>query len=273
MLHRKVIFLRYPGGKQRQLFKFLHLLPTRNQIENRYIEPFLGGGAVFFCISPQKALLSDINQELINLYRGVRRYPTQVWQIFNEFPSTKDAYYKIRGWDPEELDLATRAARILYINRTCFKGMWRHNSNGEFNVGYGGQDRRWVISEENLKEVSRKLKRTSLKVWDFEDTIGTCDGGDFIFLDPPYRPGDREMLHHHYRLGKFSFEDQRRLAATLRRATGRGVRWAMTNSSHPKILSLYKKASITSLPKGTGRKIGQLVTDSGEVLIRNYRRV
>jgi len=240
---------------------------------SRFVEPFAGGGAVFFALNPKRALLSDINSELIDLYSGIRRYPIEVWNIFQRFPSTKDAYYKIRDWKHEELDLPTRTARTLYLNRTCFKGMWRYNDKGEFNVGYGGQDRRWVINKKTLVRVSKKLWRVSLKCSDFEEIIDACEEDDFVFIDPPYRPGEREMIHKHYRYGKFSFDDHKRLAATLKRASARDIRWAMTTSAHPDIVYIFRRHHIMSIPRGTGREIGALTKDSSEVLIRNYEEV
>ena len=273
MTQKRVLFLRYPGGKGRMLDFLIPQFTSSILTANRFVEPFAGGGAVFFALSPKRALLSDINSELIDLYGGIRRYPIEVWNIFQGFPSTKDAYYKIRDWKHDELDLPTRTARTLYLNRTCFKGMWRHNGNGEFNVGYGGQDRRWVISKETLVWVSKKLWRVSLKCSDFEEVIDACEEDDFIFVDPPYRPGEREMIHDHYRYGKFSFDDHKRLATTLKRASARGIRWAMTTSTHPDIVYLFRRYHIVSIPRGTGRKIGALTKNSGEVLIRNYEEV
>jgi len=273
MIQKKVFFLRYPGGKGRMLDFLIPQLASSALTANRFVEPFVGGGAVFFALNPKRALLSDINSELIDLYGGIRRYPIEVWDIFQGFPSTKDAYYKIRNWKHDELNLPTRTARTLYLNRTCFKGMWRHNGNGEFNVGYGGQDRRWVISKETLVWVSKKLLRVSLKCCDFEEVIDACEEDDLVFVDPPYRPGEREMIHDHYRYGKFSFDDHKRLAATLERASARGIRWAMTTSVHPDIVYLFRRYQIVSIPRGTGRRIGTLIKNPGEVLIRNYEEV
>jgi len=273
MNKKKAPFLRYPGGKGRMLDFLIPRLTSANIPANRLIEPFAGGSAVFFAMSPKRALLSDINSELIDLYRGIRRYPVEVWNIFSGFPPTKSAYYGIRDWKHDELDLPTRAARTLYLNRTCFKGMWRHNSDGEFNVGYGGQDRRCVISKETLVWVSKKLWRVSLKCCDFEEVIDACEEDDFIFVDPPYRPGEREMLHDHYRYGKFRFNEYKRLAETLKRASVKGIRWAMTTSAHPDMVSLFHKYHIVPIPRGTGRKIGALTNNSGEVLVRNYKEV
>lgn len=266
----KIKFIRYPGGKQRMVEYIIPYLPPQKSIKGTFVEPFVGGGALFFALNPKKAILSDINKELIDLYRGIRRYPLKVWEIYKSFPETKKAYYEIRAAEVDKTNLAARAARILYLNRTCFKGMWRHNMNGEFNVGYGGQDRRWVISEETLLEVSKRLKHASMKCTDFEKVIDSCMVGDLLFVDPPYRPGEHEMVHAHYMFGKFTYPEHQRLAATLKRASKRGVKWVMTTTSHPKISSLFSDNLIVPLPKGTGKSPGMLTNNSGEVLICNY---
>jgi len=270
MRHKKFTFIRYPGGKQRILKYIIPFLPSREFIEGRFIEPFVGSGAVFFGLNPKKAILADINPELIDLYRGLRCFPLKVWEIYKSFPKTKKAYYEIRAVKPERMNLAFKAARTLYLNRTCFKGMWRHNSKGEFNVGYGGEDRRWVINQETLKEVSNRLKSAILRCSDFEKTIDESIKGDFIFVDPPYRPGEREMHYDHYLYGKFSYSEYQRLSKALGRASKRGVKWAMTISSHSDIVNLFAKNCIIPIPLGTGRKPGILTNNSGEVLICNY---
>lgn len=268
-LKSSTTFLRYPGGKQRQLSFFASFLPPRPQIM-RYVEPFVGGGAVFFFLQPPQSILSDINQELIDLYEGVKLHPKEVWATFQKFPASKETYYRTRDMSVCNLDLPTRAARLLYLNRTCFKGMWRHNSSGSFNVGYGGEERRWVITEDDLSEVSGHLQNSLLLRSDFETIIETCEDGDFLFLDPPYCPGRKEMFHAHYRFGSFDFGEQMRLCQALDRASQRQVRWLMTNSAHKDITSLYSSYEVAPLAKGTGAKIGQLVSNSDEVLIRNY---
>lgn len=235
------------------------------------MEPFVGSGAVFFALNPRGAVLADINAELIDLYRGIRRHPLKVWEIFRNFPKTKEGYYRVRSTTAGKRDLPFNAARTLYLNRTCFKGMWRHNANGEFNVGYGGQDRRWVIRQEDLINVSVKLKRASLKCSDFENVIDNCVEEDFVFVDPPYRPGEREMTHAHYVHSSFDYKDHRRLSAALKRVSRKGTKWAMTTTDHPDILRLFRGARVYPLPRGTGRKPGIIADNSGEVLICNYR--
>ena len=123
--------LRYPGGKGRMLNFLVARLGRNALVAERLVEPFVGGGSFFFSVRPKRALLADINRELIDLYRGIRREPGKVWRLFNSFPSTRKAYYRIRALHHAELDLPERAARTLYLNRTCFKGMWRHNAAGE----------------------------------------------------------------------------------------------------------------------------------------------
>jgi DNA adenine methylase len=262
-------FLRYAGGKQRLVRHIMPYLPARDTIKGKFIEPFLGSGAVFFALNPESALLSDIDQHLIDLYRGIKYYPSRVWSFFKAFPVTRTGYYKIRKMNIDDRDLAFRSARILYLNRTCFKGMWRHNSNGQFNVGYGGQDRRWIVTEQILLQISKRLKNAILKCGDFEKAVRSCKKGDFIFVDPPYCPGKYEVTQH-YRSCSFKFTDYKRLASILTEASKNGSYWAMTISSHPAIMSLFKGNRIIKLPLGTGPRPGLLTLQSEEVLVCNY---
>jgi DNA adenine methylase len=148
--------------------------------------------------------------------------------------------------------------------------MWRHNSQGRFNVGYGGQARRWVINEDSLLEVSHRLKQVDLLCSDFQPVIEACGADDFIFADPPYCPGERELVHSHYLWNRFSFTEHERLASTMHKADKRGVKWALTISSHPDILNLYKGYTIVALSRGTGKSPGILMHNPGEVFISNY---
>ena len=236
-------------------------------IRGAYVEPFVGGGSVFLNVQPHIALLADINTELIDLYKAIRWNPQGVWKNFAAMPADKVGYNYIRGLKPVDLDEETKAARLLYLNRTCFKGMWRHNRKGEFNIGYGGQGRRWVITENDLVTISALLGRTALMCSDFERVVDECGRGDFVFADPPYRPGHRELENQHYVGQAFTFEDQGRLANALSRASERGVQWTMTNSAHPDILSLYQGRHIVPLRRGTGTSPGILTSNSGEVII------
>lgn len=262
--------LRYPGGKRRMLVFLKDRLPLSGKIDGRYIEPFVGGGAVFFYLQPRFALLSDANPELIDIYRGIRRDPKKVWKIYTKFGNTKKDYRRIRDEVRGET-VVERAARMLYLNRTCFKGMWRHNRNGNFNVGYGGQSRRWVITKDDLFVTRGLLRRAKIWCSDFEKVIDEAVDGDFLFLDPPYHPGAREHLNDHYIWQQFSFEDHQRLASALRRAERRGVLWAMTTSAHSEITALFRRNYAQDILHGTGKMPGIPAKDSGEVFISSYK--
>lgn len=265
-------FLRYPGGKRRLLPYLAQYIPARTEIRGHYVEPFVGGGSVFFSVQPLRAILADINDELIHLYQAIRSDPQGVWDSFRSMPGGKRAYNRIRKLKHNHLDAVTRAARLLYLNRTCFKGMWRQNGKGEFNIGYGGPSRRWVIAAEDLLTVSKLLRRVTLKCADFEELIDQCGPGDFVFADPPYRPGHRELSNQHYVGQEFTFDDQRRLASALVRAEERGAIWTMTNSNHRNVVGLYGDYHIIVLPRGTGSGSGALTQESGEAIICSSRR-
>jgi DNA adenine methylase len=266
-----MIFLRYPGGKKKVLLFLSKYLPQPSTIKGQYYEPFVGGGSVFFHLHPRKAVLSDINMELIDLYKGIRNNPDKVWSVFSSFPAGKDAYYNTRNANYRDKPQYYRAARTLYLNRTCFKGMWRHNPEGSFNVGYGGEARRWAITKENIQELSERLRAVRILQSDFESMLDLCADGDFVFLDPPYKPGDTELEEAHYAYGKFAFKEQVRLANKLKLITKQNnIKWLMTNSAAPEIRNLYSEFSITEIPKGTGDRLGIYDGASKEVVIYNY---
>jgi len=263
-------FLRYPGGKAAILQFLSSFLPKRENIEGRYVEPFLGGGSVLLYLKPKRAIISDLNKELIDIYRGIRDYPYKVWKTYAGFPAGKRAYYKIRDEGYEDKPLYYRAARTLFLNRTCFKGMWRHNRKGDFNVGYGGEDRRWVFTRKYLVELSRLFKNAIIQHADFEVILEKCRDGDFIFLDPPYIPGEKEMREGHYLSGKFSYQDQLRLSSKVSEITKKyNINWIMTNSASPEICELYHGCRILKVPIGTSNKPGIKTKNSKEILILN----
>lgn len=267
----QITFLRYAGSKRRLPGYIKEYLQPPNLIPGKYIDPFVGGGGVFLSLDFNKALLSDINRGLMDLYRAIKQDPVGVWSIFEGYPSTKHDYYRIRNDKKvDQLDLIARAARTLYLNRTCFRGWWRYNTQGQFNVGYGGQGRRWAITKDDLITVSRKLTNVTLQDGDFENVINSSQSGDFVFADPPYQPGERGMSHEHYVYSRFGYDSYRRLAETLKSASARGVRWAVTTSSHPDIVSLFPDTDIIDLPKDPFKRLRDDLEGSGEVLIRNY---
>lgn len=234
------------------------------------MEPFFGGGAVFFALQVKPAILSDNNPELIDLYKGIRHSPSKVWRIFSAYPADKKSYYVVRGADTRGWSTSRKAARTLYLNRTCFKGMWRHNSSGMFNIGYGGQGRRWVITAEDLRDAAKALRGATILCADFEEVIEGTRGKDFIFVDPPYQPGRRESTVEHYMFGQFTFESHKRLAGALHSASRRGVQWALTTSAHPDIVALFQRYRLVPFTSGVGGSPGFISRQAGEVLVLNY---
>ncbi len=266
-----VRFLRYPGGKGKQLTFLEDYLPDSKDIKGTYIEPFVGGGSVFLFLKPEKAIISDLNDELITLYKGIKLYPHKVWEVFKSFPIGKNSYYLIRNSEISKRPIYYKAARTLYLNRTCFKGMWRHNPQGNFNVGYGGEERRWVITHQSIIELSNVFQKAQIMQSDFEEVIMNASNDDFLFIDPPYKPGERDLNEKHYSNGKFLFEEQIRLSESLKNLLkSRNIKWAMTNSSHKDILNLYAGFKIKKIPIGTSNMPGIFTKNSNEVLITNY---
>ncbi len=265
-----VNFLRYPGSKRRMLSFLFYHFPGKNEMSGKYVEPFLGSGAVFLSLLPRKAFLSDINHELIDIFLGIQQDYKGVWRKYQNFGTSREDYYYVRD-EYKPRSLTGRAARSLFLNRTCFKGMWRHNISGNFNVGYGGQNRRWVIDLTTLWKISKILESVKLKCCDFDEALNTIQKGDFVFCDPPYKPGCAELTNSHYVGKQFSFKDQERLAERLNSFNPREIKWALTISSHPKILEFYKNNYAVFFRRGTGSSPGKIVENPGEVLITNYR--
>lgn len=229
-------FLKWAGGKRWLLDRKLLEFP---KFSGRYIEPFLGGGSVYFHLRPQQSILSDANPDLISCYQQLRDNLGEVIGYLREHHRRHDAehYYKLRAQSPS-LD-AVGAARFIYLNRTCFNGLYRVNKRGEFNVPIGTKTK--VFDEqEDLAAVSRCLEKSDLRVSDFEDVIDLAYKGDFLFVDPPYtvRHNANGFLKYNERI--FSWDDQVRLRNALERAAQRGVAIVATNAAHESVLELYQ---------------------------------
>lgn len=232
-------FLRWPGGKRWLVASYPECLPRR--IGGRYLEPFLGGGTVFFHLRPARAVLSDINKELIQTYKAVQSHPRAVEEALwdhhlrhREMPD--EHYYTVRGNIPE--NLAERAARFIYLNRTCFNGIYRVNFDGQFNVPRGTK-RNVILDEDVWNAWSEALEVSQLCCVDFEVVVDEAERGDFVFADPPYTVRHNLNGFVKYNEVLFSWEDQVRLAEALVRARKRGVRILMTNANHDSVRSLY----------------------------------
>jgi DNA adenine methylase len=241
---RLVPFLKWAGGKRWLVFGCSDLLP---QSFNTYIEPFLGAGSVFFHMRPQKALLGDVNPDLVAAYQAIKND----WQgLENSLryrqrrhrENADDYYYWLRGKIPA--DLTQRASRLIYLNRTCFNGIYRVNRQGQFNVPRGTKDK-VLIETDDFEGMSRLLQGADLVAGDFEALVNRAQEDDFVFADPPYT-----VLHNYNGFRKynevlFSWADQQRLAQALLRAARRGAKVFCTNANHHSVRSLYDRPEFT----------------------------
>ena len=229
-------FLKWPGGK-RWLANTIKDIAPRQYLT--YYEPFIGGGAVFFCLAPNKAVISDINPDLVNLYTMMRDFPLLLKERIcnhNKLHS-KEYYYRIRSTN--FTDPIDRAARFLYLNRTCYNGMYRVNRQGQFNVPIGTKSN-CTYDIEMFEEYSRALKNVDISTNDFAVTIQQATAGDLIFADPPYasaQKNDTSFLKYNDRL--FTWDDQIRLHNALVAARIRGVNIILTNANNKEIKDLY----------------------------------
>lgn len=229
--------LKWAGGKTQLLAQLLPHVPERY---GTYIEPFVGGGALFFALQPVRAILSDSNPELVNLYRQVAANVEAVINRLKHYRNTRDDYYEVRSQEWQRLEPFEAAARMIYLNRTCFNGLYRVNRKGEFNVPYGRYPNPCICDEGNLRAASAVLKRAEILCGDFAEILSShAQPGDFVFLDPPYVPVGKWGDFKRYTKEQFYEADHRRLAETTAKLRQCGVWSVLTNSNHPLVRELY----------------------------------
>jgi len=233
-------FLKWPGGKRWFVCSYSDLLPAKY---GTYLEPFLGAGSVFFHLRPRKAILGDINSDLINAYQAIKKNweEIEVGLRYHQRRHREDAegyYYLMRDQSPR--NSLTQASRLIYLNRTCFNGIYRVNQKGQFNVPRGTKDS-VVFDTDDFESVSKLLKKASLMAGDFEPVINLSKKGDFVFCDPPYTVRHNYNGFLKYNEILFSWADQQRLAKALKRAALRGAKVLCTNGNHDSIHELYDR--------------------------------
>lgn len=234
-------FLKWAGGKRALLPHLLELAPARIRT---YYEPFLGGGALFFALARERrferAVLADSNAELIGCYRAIQSNANAVIRHLERHPYDERHYYKVRDdLDPKNLSAPERAARLIYLNRAGYNGLYRVNRTGQFNVPFGRHRRPRICDPARLKAVAAALANVELVAGDFEPAVATARPGDFVYFDPPYVPISATSSFTGYAQKGFNLADQERLAALLRDLMGRGVAALLSNSDCPTTRSLY----------------------------------
>lgn len=206
-------FVRWAGAKRAMVPALMRAVPADY---NRYVEPFVGSGAMFFALEPERAVLSDALAPLVETYLAVRDDPTAVHAHLSQWKVDKESYYEVRSQSPD--DPMARAARFIYLNKTCWNGLYRVNLRGEFNVPFGRPKSSNIVSTPTLEACSAALRRCeALGVGDFQQILKECTAGDLVFLDPPYVTGHNNNGFIEYNEKLFTWNDQCRLAGEVRR--------------------------------------------------------
>ncbi len=236
-------FLKWAGGKRQLLPELLCRIPELSG--GRYHEPFVGGGALYFAlhdrgrVGRKGARLSDINAELINAYTVVRDQVEPLIAVLSRHKNDEDHYYEVRALDPHRLDPVERAARLIYLNKTCFNGLFRENQRGGFNVPFGRYARPRFCAVDNLRAASHALRGACIEVSSFEESIRAARRGDFVYFDPPYAPVSRTSSFVNYSSGGFGEDAHVRLAMVAASLAERGVNVLLSNSVAPLVQQLY----------------------------------
>lgn len=267
-------FLRWVGGKRQLLPEIKKYIPKEY---NTYYEPFVGAGAVLFELQPKRAVINDLNEELINCYYTIREDVLGVIEELKKMDDTEEQYYKIRNMDRENdwwsYPNTFQTARTIYLNKTGFNGLYRVNSKGYFNVPYGKHKTKFIPDENNLIDVSNYLKNNEIKIHnvDFANAVEHARAKDFIYFDPPYDPISDTSNFTNYITNGFNKDDQRRLYYTFKELSNRGCYCMLSNASTDFIKELYKDFHIIEVQANRvlnckGNKRGKV----SEVLILNY---
>ena len=267
-------FVKWVGGK-RQLLKYIK--PILPESINTYYEPFIGGGALLFDHKPSVAVINDYNKELINTYNVIKGDVEALIADLKTHVYDKDYFYEIRSLDRNSdyssMSDLKRASRLLYLNKSCFNGLYRVNSKGEFNSPFGSYTNPNIVNEDTLVAVSRYLNNNNVttRTGDFQEAVFDAQDGDFVYFDPPYDPVSKSANFTAYSKLGFSREDQERLRDLCIELTDRGVKFLLSNASTDFINELY--SGFTILEVGANRAInsnGAKRKKVQEVLVRNY---
>jgi DNA adenine methylase len=235
--------VKWAGGKTALISHLIAKCPIEFR---RYYEPFVGGGSLFFALGPKEAVLCDSNRWLVDCYEALRRDWRAVANALERVANTKDEYLRVRAIPPFEQGLSDRAAQFIYLNKCGFRGLFRVNRQGQFNVPYGAYDRP-THRRAHLRRVSGMLQSVELRVGDFTAGLLGVTEADFVYLDPPYDPQGGYADFNRYTDSPFVEEDHRRLAQKLFELSDRGVRWMLSHGDTPFIRDLFAGFPNTSL--------------------------
>ena len=260
-------FIKWAGGKQALRETISNLFPKDYET---YYEPFIGGGSLFFRTAPTTSVIADYNWWLISTYKALKQDWKSVASRLDQIPNTKEHFLKVRSTDPQNLSTEDQAAMFIYLNKTCFRGLFRVNKKGMFNVPYGDYKRKYY-DPQNLERVSEQLQNTEIRQGDFEISLYDIGPDDFVYFDPPYYKLGGYSDFNRYTPIQFSEAYQLRLAALCRELDCRGVKWALSNSYTPFILNLYTGFNIHEINARREINLNSKKRNIKELLITNYK--
>lgn len=253
--------LKWVGGKSQLLTDILPLIPKKY---GKYIEPFFGGGALYFSLKPETSVIADLNDELVNLYQIIKTNPQELITLLRKFKHSSENFYEVRSQDRSKLSPLEMAARTVYLNRTCFNGLYRVNKQGHFNVPFGKYVNPKICDEENIHACSLALQDTNIVCDDYKSSLRThAKEGDLIFLDPPYLPISEYSDFKRYTKEQFYEEDHIELANEVKRLHELGCHVILTNSNHPLVHDLYGEFNIDvvktrrSINSNSSKRVGE----------------
>ena len=269
-------FTKWTGGKRQLLSVIKSLMP---ESYNRYFEPFVGGGALFFELAPKDAIINDFNSELINCYQQIKDNPSELIKSLSKHKesNSKEYYLNLRSADRdsriEKMNNVERAARIMYMLRVNFNGLYRVNSKNQFNVPYGRYKNPQIVDSDLIVSISQYLDENTIHILngDFEEAVKDVEAGDFVYFDPPYIPLSETSSFTSYTHEGFSYEDQVRLRDTFKKLDEKGAYVMLSNSSSPLVGELYKDFNIHKV--SATRTNGAKSSSRGkidEIIVTNY---
>ena len=235
---RALSFVKWAGSKAYVMDRILELMPA---FHSTYYEPMAGSGTVFLSLRPPVAVLSDVNSELMNCYEVIRGQLDPLLAALARHDNTKEHFFAVRSQQADALAPVERAARTIFLNKTCFNGLYRVNAGGKFNVPFGNIGWANIRDEEALRRIHGLLQHATLRCCDYEQSLQRARCGDLIYFDPPYlSPGPKATIFYAYQPTPFGLDEHRRLAATFRRLDRRGCHVVLSNSDVPQIRELYR---------------------------------
>ncbi|WP_229711380.1 Dam family site-specific DNA-(adenine-N6)-methyltransferase [Pectinatus frisingensis] len=238
--------LKWAGGKTQLLKEIIPRMPR--QYKN-YIEPFIGGGALFFAVQPSNGIIADSNAELINVYQQVSSHVEDVIHYLERYENTEEMFYAVRRQEWQGLPPAEAAARMIYLNHTCFNGLYRVNKKGKFNVPFGHYKKPNICNADNLRAAAQVLQKVKIVCSDYLQVLSKyAKFGDFVFLDPPYIPVSKYADFKRYTKRQFGKQDQVNLADKVKDLQDIGCSIILTNSNHPMVHELYHDFKIDIVP-------------------------